>query len=126
MSLENSIFLRSRRGVLLPEKLPSKYGVHSEEYLPIRTITEKSYAKAQEIHLVFIDVEKAYDSAPINNMWGAMENIGIGTSLITVIKKLYKKSRAVVKAECDSFDDLEPGGIANSERCKQILATLKA
>ncbi|KAJ4433796.1 hypothetical protein ANN_16108 [Periplaneta americana] len=28
-----------RRITYVPEKLPSKYGVHSEEYLPIRTVT---------------------------------------------------------------------------------------
>ncbi|KAJ4440499.1 hypothetical protein ANN_08640 [Periplaneta americana] len=28
-----------RRITYVPEKLPSKYGVHSEQYLPIRTVT---------------------------------------------------------------------------------------
>ncbi|KAJ4426782.1 hypothetical protein ANN_26581 [Periplaneta americana] len=31
--------LPQRRITYVPEKLPSKYGVHSEEYLPIRTVT---------------------------------------------------------------------------------------
>ncbi|KAJ4447399.1 hypothetical protein ANN_09405 [Periplaneta americana] len=31
--------LPQRRITYVPEKLPSKYGVHSEEYLPVRTVT---------------------------------------------------------------------------------------
>ena len=31
--------LPQRRITYVPEKLPSKYGVHSEEYVPIRTVT---------------------------------------------------------------------------------------
>ncbi|KAJ4428340.1 hypothetical protein ANN_24359 [Periplaneta americana] len=31
--------LPQRRITYVPEKLPCKYGVHSEEYLPIRTVT---------------------------------------------------------------------------------------
>ncbi|KAJ4444593.1 hypothetical protein ANN_06389 [Periplaneta americana] len=35
--------LNQRCIIYLPEKLPSKYDVHSEEYLPIRTSLEQSY-----------------------------------------------------------------------------------
>ncbi|KAJ4427466.1 hypothetical protein ANN_25114 [Periplaneta americana] len=38
--------LPQRRITYVPEKLPSKYGVHSEEYLPIRTIEGQSRAVA--------------------------------------------------------------------------------
>ncbi|KAJ4441845.1 hypothetical protein ANN_11704 [Periplaneta americana] len=34
--------LPQRRIIYVPVKLPSKYGVHSEEYLPIRTIYDES------------------------------------------------------------------------------------
>ncbi|KAJ4443171.1 hypothetical protein ANN_04821 [Periplaneta americana] len=38
--------LPERRITYVPEKLPSKYGVHSEEYLPIRTLLSISFTPA--------------------------------------------------------------------------------
>ncbi|KAJ4451636.1 hypothetical protein ANN_03105 [Periplaneta americana] len=62
MSLENSIFLHFRRGVLpiMPEKLPSKYGVHSEEYLPILTCNQSPLHRIRKDGISHIVTSQAY------------------------------------------------------------------
>lgn len=55
----------------------------------IRQIAEKMMAKGKEVHMAFIDLEKAYDSVPINRLWMAMEKFGIPKSLLHFIKRMY-------------------------------------
>lgn len=63
----------------------------------LRQITEKSYAKGQEIHLIFVDLEKAYDSVPIIKLWDAMEDIGIDLPIISLIRRMYQQCQASIK-----------------------------
>ena len=44
----------------------------------------------RELHLLFIDLTKAYDSVPLNKLWEVLEKSTINTSLIEAIKLLYK------------------------------------
>lgn len=63
----------------------------------LRQISEKMYAKGKETHLVFIDLEKAYDSVPIKQLWEEIKGIGVSLPLIALIQRLYKDCQAAVK-----------------------------
>ena len=58
---------------------------------------KKMYAKGKETHLIFIDLEKAYDSVPIKQLWEEIKGIGISLPLIALIQRLCQECQADVK-----------------------------
>jgi len=51
----------------------------------------------QPINLLFVDLEKAYDNVPLENLWKALEHYNISNSIIRTIKKLYENSFSKIK-----------------------------
>jgi hypothetical protein len=48
------------------------------------------FREQKDLHMVFIDLEKAYDKVPRNVMWWALEKHKVPTKCITLIKDMYK------------------------------------
>jgi hypothetical protein len=57
-----------------------------------KTDRGKRVAVNQPLHLLFVDLEKAYDSVPLENLWKALKHYNISDSIIRAIKKLYENS----------------------------------
>ena len=53
---------------------------------------EKKKATNRELHLLFIDLTKVYDSVPLNKLWETLDRSTINIRLIEEIKSLYKGS----------------------------------
>ena len=51
----------------------------------------------QPLHLLFVELEKAYDSVPLKNLWKALKHHNISNSIIMVIKRLYENSFSKIK-----------------------------
>ena len=51
----------------------------------LRRLMEKYRERKKDLHLVFIDLEKAYDSIPQSLVWDSLKNIGISRRYIEVI-----------------------------------------
>ena len=60
-------------------------------------MTEKKKATNRELHLLFINLTKAYDSVPLNKLWETLDKSTINTRLTEAIKLLYKGSTSKVK-----------------------------
>jgi len=58
---------------------------------------EKKKATNRELHLLFIDLTKAYDGVPLNKLWETLDRSAINTRLIEAIKSLYKGSNSKIK-----------------------------
>jgi hypothetical protein len=41
------------------------------------------------MHMIFIDLEKAYDKVPSNVMWWALQKHKVSSKYITLIKDMY-------------------------------------
>jgi hypothetical protein len=58
---------------------------------------EKKKSTNTELHLLFIDLTKAYDSVPLNKLWEKLDESTINTRLIEAIKSLYEGSSSKIK-----------------------------
>jgi hypothetical protein len=55
----------------------------------IRQIMERCREQKKDLHMFFIDLEKAYDKVPRNIMWWALQKHVVSTKYITLIKDMY-------------------------------------
>jgi Reverse transcriptase (RNA-dependent DNA polymerase) len=73
----------------------------------IRQLMEKHREQKKDIHMIFIDLEKAYDKIPRNIMWWTLKRKLVPTKYVTFIKDMYTNVITYVKA-CDSESDTFP------------------
>jgi hypothetical protein len=66
----------------------------------IRQFMER-YREYKDVHMIFIDLEKAYDKIPINIMWWALEKKRV---LINYVTLMYTDIVTCVRA-CDGESD---------------------
>jgi hypothetical protein len=55
----------------------------------IRQLMEKYREQRKDLHMTFIDLEKAYDKVTRNIIWWALQKHKISTKYITLIKNMY-------------------------------------
>jgi hypothetical protein len=58
---------------------------------------KKKKTTNRDLHLLFIDLTKAYDSVPLNKLWETMNSSTVNTRLIEAIKSFYKGSSSKIK-----------------------------
>ena len=61
---------------------------------------ERDREQKKNLHMVFIDLEKAYDKVPRNVMWWVLEKHKVPTKYITLIKDMYKDAMTCIQT-CD-------------------------
>ncbi|XP_022024313.1 uncharacterized protein LOC110924629 [Helianthus annuus] len=57
---------------------------------------EKYRAKKRDLHMMFIDLEKAYDSVPRRLIWDGLESIGVPGKYIDLIRDMYVKTKITI------------------------------
>ena len=55
----------------------------------IRQLMERCREQMKDMHMIFIDLEKAYDKVPRNVMWWALQKHKVSSKYITLIKDMY-------------------------------------
>lgn len=58
----------------------------------VMQVIDKRLAINQEVHLLFIDLRKAYDSVPLAKLWQAMKHGNINVEPLKAVKSLYANS----------------------------------
>lgn len=72
----------------------------------IRVIMEKHRANKENLYLLFIDLEKAFDRVPRNLVWQALRAQNIPEHYVQLIQDMYRNTRTQVKSPAglsDSF-----------------------
>ncbi|KAF2880083.1 hypothetical protein ILUMI_26095 [Ignelater luminosus] len=63
----------------------------------LRQIIEKKLERNRTTHLVFIDLQKAYDNIPIEKLWKALQNTNINYTLVKAVQNLYNDMKSTAK-----------------------------
>ncbi|KAK3516480.1 hypothetical protein QTP70_017817, partial [Hemibagrus guttatus] len=63
----------------------------------LRILMEKYRDGQRELHYVFVDLEKAYDRVPREELWYCMRKSGVAEKYVRVVQDMYERSRTVVR-----------------------------
>ncbi|XP_050427915.1 uncharacterized protein LOC126837942 [Adelges cooleyi] len=73
----------------------------------IRQLLEEYYEYGREVHLCFVDFKQAYDSIMRKKLWSALEEFGIPTKLLQLIKESNTDTYCKVKVANKLPESLE-------------------
>ncbi|CAF4160208.1 unnamed protein product [Rotaria sordida] len=71
----------------------------------LKMIMERSQEYNKPLHMCFIDIQKAYDSANRDLLWQICRYYGTGDKLIRMFKLLYKNTKAKVRINSEMSDE---------------------
>ncbi|KAK3520904.1 hypothetical protein QTP86_003763 [Hemibagrus guttatus] len=63
----------------------------------LRILMEKYRDGQRELHCVFVDLEKAYDRVPREELWYCMRKSGVAEKYVREVQDMYERSRTVVR-----------------------------
>ncbi|GKB80367.1 retrovirus-related pol polyprotein LINE-1, partial [Tanacetum coccineum] len=70
----------------------------------IRSLMEKYRERQRDVHLAFIDLEKAYDSVPRDLIWETLIDKGASRRYIKVIKDMYNGAKTWVRTSIGNIE----------------------
>ena len=83
----------------------------TEPIFALRILQEKYQERKKDLHMVFVDLEKAYNRVPRDLIWWALRKKNIPEAYITIIQDMYKETKTRVKTRCGvtQYFDIEIG-----------------
>jgi len=96
---ERVIEARTRRDVEIGEQ---QYGFMpgrstTDAIFGLRILNEKYREGQKELHCMFIDLEKAYDRVPRDEVWHCLRSAGVAEAYVRVIQDMYDSSETMVR-----------------------------
>ncbi|KAK3514502.1 hypothetical protein QTP70_018662, partial [Hemibagrus guttatus] len=73
----------------------------------LRILMEKYRDGQRELHCVFVDLEKAYDRVPREELWYCMRKSGVAEKYVRVVQDMYEKSRTVVRCAVGQTEEFK-------------------
>ena len=112
---ERIINNRIRREVNISEEqfgfMPGKST--TDAIFALRRVIEKHREKEKELHCIFIDLEKAYDRVPREEVWHCLREKGVTEKYIRIIQDMYIDSQTVVRTAKRGSRE----GVGKVEKC---------
>ncbi|KAK3553051.1 hypothetical protein QTP86_031188 [Hemibagrus guttatus] len=75
----------------------------------LRILMEKYRDGQRELHCVFVDLEKAYDRVPREELWYCMRKSGVAEKYVRVVQDMYERSRTVVRCAVGQTEEFNVG-----------------
>ena len=73
----------------------------------LRMLMEKYRDGQRELHCVFINLEKAYDRAPREELWYCMRKSGIAEKYVQLVQDIYEGSETVVRCAAGTTESFK-------------------
>ncbi|KAK3568206.1 hypothetical protein QTP86_000223 [Hemibagrus guttatus] len=73
----------------------------------LRILMEKYRNGQRELHCVFVDLEKAYDRVPREELWYCMRKSGVAEKYVRVVQDMYERSRTVVRCAVGQTEEFK-------------------
>ncbi|KAK3557258.1 hypothetical protein QTP70_026078 [Hemibagrus guttatus] len=85
--------------------MPSKSS--TDAIFALRILMEKYRDGQRELHCVFVDLEKAYDRVPREELWYCMRKSGVAEKYVRVVQDMYERSRTVVRCAVGQTEEFK-------------------
>ena len=79
----------------------------TEPIFALRMMQEKHLEKRKNLHMIFVDLEKAYDRVPRDIIWWALRKKNVGEEYIKVIQDMYDGCTTSVRTLIGSTESFE-------------------
>ncbi|KAK3535759.1 hypothetical protein QTP70_021074 [Hemibagrus guttatus] len=79
----------------------------TEAIFALRILMEKYRDGQRELHCVFVDLEKAYDRVPREELWYCMRKSGVAEKYVRVVQDMYERSRTVVRCAVGQTEEFK-------------------
>ncbi|KAK3562756.1 hypothetical protein QTP86_006962 [Hemibagrus guttatus] len=73
----------------------------------LRILMEKYRDGQRELYCVFVDLEKAYDRVPREELWYCMRKSGVAEKYVRVVQDMYERSRTVVRCAVGQTEEFK-------------------
>ncbi|KAK3513646.1 hypothetical protein QTP70_028816, partial [Hemibagrus guttatus] len=73
----------------------------------LRILMEKYRDGQRELHCVFVDLEKAYDRVPREELWYCKRKSGVAEKYVRVVQDMYERSRTVVRCAVGQTEEFK-------------------
>ncbi|KAK3557295.1 hypothetical protein QTP70_026684, partial [Hemibagrus guttatus] len=73
----------------------------------LRILMEKYRDGQRELHCLFLDLEKAYDRVPREELWYCMRKSGVAEKYVRVVQDMYERSRTVVRCAVGQTEEFK-------------------
>ena len=70
----------------------------------LRMLMEKYRESQRKLHCVFVDLEKAYDKIPREELWYCMRKSGIVEKYVQLVQDMYEESETVVRCAVGTIE----------------------
>ena len=68
-------------------------GMSTTEPVALRQLQEKCREKNKDLHMVFVDLEKASDRIPRDLIWWCLRNKGVLEEYVKIVQYMYRSSK---------------------------------
>ncbi|ROT64732.1 putative endosomal membrane protein EMP70 [Penaeus vannamei] len=89
-----------------PRRRPASRGT-SDMIFAVRQLQEKCREQNQELHLVFVDLTKAFDTVNRNGLWKILQKFGCPDKLTALIASFHDSMQVRVQENGDSSDPFQ-------------------
>ena len=96
--------MRNDTGIYESIRFHARKVNHRSNLLNKTLVMERFREQKKDLHLVFIDLEKAYDKIPRNVMWWSLDKYKVPSKYVTLIKDTYNNVVTSVRTNDGNTD----------------------